>query len=103
MDTKHEDLTAAEHVERAQSQGQSANLYSLVSCARVNGLEPYASLRYLFEESPKATTADTLEALLPWNVRPVMQGRQCTPAASSTTECPGRSRSFCDIGQHGRH
>jgi transposase len=36
----------------------SANLYSLVSCARVNGLEPYAYLRYLFEELPKATTAE---------------------------------------------
>ncbi len=43
----------------------SANLYSLVSCARVNGLEPYAYLRYLFEELPKAATAEALEALLP--------------------------------------
>jgi hypothetical protein len=46
----------------------SANLYSLVSCSRVNGLEPYAYLRYLFEELPKASTAEALEALLPWNV-----------------------------------
>lgn len=43
----------------------SANLYSLVSCARVNGLEPYAYLRHLFEELPKATTAEGLEFLLP--------------------------------------
>jgi hypothetical protein len=49
----------------------SANLYSLVSCARVNDLEPYAYLRYLFEDLPKATTAESLEALLPWNVKAV--------------------------------
>jgi transposase len=57
-----------------------ANLYSLVSCARVNGLEPYAYLRYLFEELPKATTAEALEALLPWNVKPVLRVH-CTAAA----------------------
>ncbi len=50
----------------------SANLYSLVSCARVNGLEPYAYLRHLLEELPMANTADALEALLPWNVKPVL-------------------------------
>ena len=47
----------------------SANLYSLVSSARVNGLEPYGYLRYLLEELPKATTAEALETLLPWNVK----------------------------------
>jgi hypothetical protein len=46
---------------------------SLVSCARVNGLEPYAYLRHLFEELPKASTAEALEALLAWNVRPVLK------------------------------
>ncbi len=49
----------------------SANLYSLVSCARVNGLEPHAYLLHLFEELPKATTAEALESLLPWNVKRV--------------------------------
>jgi transposase len=58
----------------------SANLYSLVSCARVNGLEPHAYLRYLFEELPKASTAEALEALLPWNVKLVLQAR-CASAA----------------------
>lgn len=53
----------------------SANLYSLVSCARVNGLEPYAYLLYLLEELPKANTAEALESLLPWNVKPVLQAR----------------------------
>jgi transposase len=54
----------------------SANLYSLVSCARVNGLEPQAYLLYLLEELPKAATADGLEALLPWNAKPALQARR---------------------------
>jgi hypothetical protein len=54
----------------------SANLYSLVSCARVNGLEPQAYLLYLLEELPKAATADALEALLPWNAKPALQDRR---------------------------
>lgn len=54
----------------------SANLYSLVSCARVNGLEPYAFLRYLFEELPKATTAEALETMLPWNVKTILHAER---------------------------
>jgi transposase len=54
----------------------SANLYSLVSCARVNGLEPYAYLAHLLEELPAASTAEALEALLPWNVKPALQTRR---------------------------
>jgi transposase len=45
----------------------SAALYSLVSTARANGLEPYAYLRRLFAELPKATTVEHIEALLPFN------------------------------------
>ena len=45
----------------------SAALYSLVSTARANGLEPYAYLRRLFAELPKATTVEQIEALLPFN------------------------------------
>jgi hypothetical protein len=58
----------------------SANLYSLVSCARVNGLEPYAYLRHLFEDLPKASTAEAVEALLPWNVKPFLRAHR--PAAT---------------------
>ena len=47
----------------------SANLFSLVSTARANGLEPYAYLAYLFEQLPAAGTVEALEALLPWNAR----------------------------------
>lgn len=54
----------------------SANLFSLVSCARVNGLEPYAYLLHLLEQLPTASTAEALEALLPWNVKPVLQARR---------------------------
>jgi len=57
----------------------SANLYSLVSCARVNGFEPHAYLLHLFEELPKASIAEALEALLPWNAKPVQQAMR--PAA----------------------
>jgi len=46
----------------------SANLYSLVETAKANGLEPYAYLRYLFTELPKAETVETIEALLPGNL-----------------------------------
>jgi transposase len=56
----------------------SANLYSLVSCARVNGLEPHAYLLYLFEELPKASTAEALEALLPWNVKALLRTHRVT-------------------------
>ena len=43
----------------------SANLYSLIETAKANGLEPYAYLRHLFTELPKAETVDAIEALLP--------------------------------------
>jgi len=44
----------------------SANLYSLVSTAMANGLEPYAYLNRLFEALPAAKTVEDLEALLPF-------------------------------------
>jgi transposase len=43
----------------------SANLYSLIETAKANGLEPYAYLRHLFTELPKATTVEAIEALVP--------------------------------------
>jgi len=46
----------------------SANLYSLIETAKANGLEPYAYLRYLFTELPKAETVDAIEALMPGNL-----------------------------------
>jgi transposase len=46
----------------------SANLYSLIETAKANGLEPYAYLRHVFTELPKAGTVDAIESLLPGNV-----------------------------------
>ena len=50
----------------------SANLYSLVMTCRANDVEPYAYLNYLFEHLPAASTVEQIEALLPWNVKAVL-------------------------------
>ena len=44
----------------------SAALYSLISTARANALEPYAYLKNLFEKLPHARTVDDFQALLPF-------------------------------------
>ncbi len=61
----------------------SANLYSLVMSCRANEIEPYAYLNYLFEQLPAATTVAQVEALLPWNVKALLdeQKRQHPSAA----------------------
>lgn len=46
----------------------SARLYGLVETAKANGCEPYAYLRRVFTDLPKATTLAEIEALLPWNI-----------------------------------
>jgi len=46
----------------------SANLYGLIETAKANGLEPYAYLRHIFKELPKAMSVEDVESLLPWNV-----------------------------------
>jgi transposase len=43
----------------------SANLYTLVESAKANNLDPYAYLRYLFTELPRAETVEAIEVLLP--------------------------------------
>ena len=48
----------------------SARLYGLIETAKANGCEPYAYLRRVFTDLPKATTLAQIEALLPWNARP---------------------------------
>jgi transposase len=40
-------------------------LYSLIETAKANKLEPYAYLRYIFEQLPMAETLEDHEALLP--------------------------------------
>ena len=44
----------------------SANLYSLIEAAKVNGREPYRYLSWLFERLPGAGKQD-IESLMPWN------------------------------------
>lgn len=50
----------------------SANLYSLIETAKANDLEPYAYLKHVFTELPKAETVEDIEALLPWHVKGVV-------------------------------
>ena len=53
----------------------SANLYSLVETAKANGVEPLAYLTHLYAELPHARTLEDFEALLPWNVKPLLNTR----------------------------
>ena len=48
----------------------SANLYSLIATAKAAGLEPYAYLRHVFTELPKADCVEAIEALLPYRLDP---------------------------------
>jgi transposase len=50
----------------------SANLYSLAITCRANGINALAYFTHLYEHLPLAATAIELEALLPWNVKPLM-------------------------------
>ena len=47
----------------------SATLYTLVETAKVNGLEPWAYLNYLFEKLPAAKSEQALQVLLPQNLK----------------------------------
>lgn len=48
----------------------SADLYSLIETAKINKLEPYRYLRYLFEKLPFAESQEEYEALLPMRLKP---------------------------------
>jgi len=43
----------------------SANLYSLIETAKARSIEPYAYLKKLFTELPRASTVEAIEKLLP--------------------------------------
>jgi transposase len=60
----------------------SANLFSLVMTARANGVEPFEYLSEVFEQLPTATTVDAIEALLPWNFKPLLDTRRKRPEAA---------------------
>jgi len=64
----------------------SANLYSLVSSAQANGMEPLEYLTYLYTQLPAATTVEQFEALLPWNVKETLkQSAAVQPSINPTT------------------
>jgi hypothetical protein len=46
----------------------SANLYTVIETAKANGIEPYAYLRHVFAELPKATMLEDIGALLPGRI-----------------------------------
>lgn len=52
----------------------SAQIYSLVETAKINGQEPYTWLRHVLERLPHAQTVADYEALLPWNCSPRCHG-----------------------------
>lgn len=54
---------------KAEGATASANIYSLIETAKINGLEPFAYLNELFEKLPLAQNEDDLIALLPTNMR----------------------------------
>jgi len=48
----------------------TAQIYSLVETAKINGQEPYTWLRHVLERLPHAQSVADYEALLPWNCSP---------------------------------
>ncbi|MBQ0721756.1 MAG: IS66 family transposase [Gammaproteobacteria bacterium] len=46
----------------------SANLYSLIETAKMNGLNPYDYLKEVFTRLPNVETVDDIERLLPWRL-----------------------------------
>lgn len=54
----------------------SANLFSMVMTCRANEVDCFAYLSYIFEQLPTAATVEALEALLPWNVKPLLEERR---------------------------
>lgn len=46
----------------------NARFYSLIETCKLHGHEPYAYLKHIFKELPKAQSVECYEALLPWNL-----------------------------------
>ena len=67
----------------------SANLFSLVMTARANEVEPFEYLHYLFEHLPSAATVEAVEALLPWNLKPFLDGQRRDRTASALEDLLG--------------
>ena len=76
----------------------SARLYSLIECAKANGLEPYVYLRHVFTELPNAQSLADIEALLPtlstpppW---PETHSRGCSPPHVNNALCGALTLNF---------
>src|SRR5690348_1057146 len=54
----------------------SANLFTLNQTCRANGIAPLVYFTHLYEHLPYATTAEQLEALLPWNVKALLKTKR---------------------------
>ena len=54
----------------------SANLFSMVMTCRANDVDRFEYFSSVFEHLPMATTMEDLEALLPWNVKPILEERR---------------------------
>jgi hypothetical protein len=50
--------------------------------ARANGVEPFEYLSEVFEQLPAATTVEAIQALLPWNLKSVLDARRRPQKAS---------------------
>ena len=72
----------------------SANLLSLVLTCRANGVVAFDYLEYLFELLPAAANLADIEALLPWNAKPVLEQRRMDreDAARLATRRPQQAR-----------
>lgn len=47
----------------------SANLYSLITTAKANGLNEYDYLEHVFKVLPNVQSVEEIESLLPWNIQ----------------------------------
>ena len=67
----------------------SANLYSLIETAKANGLEPYADLRRVFEELPKAATLAEISPAAGKNIEITESAIPVNPTALAAAEMLG--------------
>jgi hypothetical protein len=48
----------------------------MVTTCRANNVDRFEYFSHIFEHLPMATTLQALEALLPWNVKPILEERR---------------------------
>ena len=54
--------------------------YSLIETVRLNGINPYAYLRWLLEQAPLLKDGESIEQLAPWNITPEEINKIMLPA-----------------------